>query len=178
MLSQPLPNLAQPNKAISNCESQQQQHQSSQQHQQQQQHAKLMRIKHNQLVVNQVDEKAPPPSVCLVMEENLRMRRAIGDAVMTLTQWVHETKDQNGNVASLVDRMKESVQKYNSQPEDVLKAIATQMEARESEWAAERLAFQEKERVCKQIIFNLQQDNYRLRKSRIYALTPRGPSAY
>jgi hypothetical protein len=162
MLSQPLPNLAQPNKAISNCESQQQhQHQSSQQHQQQQQHAKLMRIKHNQLVVNQVDEKAPPPSVCLVMEENLRMRRAIGDvkfytflyyilwveffplmrcgsilflplgsmqAVMTLTQWVHETKDQNGNVASLVDRMKESVQKHNSQqPEDVLKAIATQV---------------------------------------------------
>jgi hypothetical protein len=158
MLSQPLPNLAQPNKAISNCESQQQQHQSSQQ--QQQQHAKLMHIKHNQLVVNQADEKAPPPSVCLVMEENLRMRRAIGDvkfytflyyilwveffplmrcgsilflplgsmqAVMTLTQWVHETKDQNGNVASLVDRMKESVQKYNSQPEDVLKAIATQV---------------------------------------------------
>lgn len=42
-----------------------------------------------------------------------------------------------------------------------------QMEARESEWAAERLAFQEKERVSKQMIFNLQQDNYRLRKSRI-----------
>ncbi|EFX78186.1 hypothetical protein DAPPUDRAFT_105465 [Daphnia pulex] len=169
MLSQqPLPNLAQPNKAISNCESQQQ-HQ-----QQQQQQAKLMRIKqqHNQLVVNQVDEKAPPPSVCLVMEENLRMRRAIGDAVLTLTQWVHDTKDQNGNVASLVDRMKESVQKYNNsqQPEDVLKAMAIQMEARECEWAAERLAFQEKERVSKQMIFNLQQDNYRLRKSRIVSL--------
>lgn len=170
MLSQPLPNLAQPNiKASSNCESQQ--HQSSQ-HQQQQQHAKLMRIKHNQLVVNQVnqvlDEKAPPPSVCcLVMEENLRMRRAIGDviliglylfhwsislfilrlnsplmrcgsihflplhsmqAVLTLTQWVHDTKDQNDTVASLVDRMKESVmQKHNSQPEDVLKALAIQV---------------------------------------------------
>ncbi len=49
-------------------------------------------------------------------------------AVMTLTQWAHDTKDQNGNVASLVDRMKESVQKHNSQqPEDVLKAIATQV---------------------------------------------------
>lgn len=41
------------------------------------------------------------------------------------------------------------------------------MEAREAEWAAERLAFQEKERVSKQMIFNLQQDNYRLRKARI-----------
>lgn len=92
MLSQPLPNLAQPNKAnSSNCESQQ--HQSSQQ---QQQHGKLMRIKHNQ-VVNQVDEKgssdefiitatqkALPPPVCLVMEENLRMRRAIGDVIILI----------------------------------------------------------------------------------------------
>ena len=41
------------------------------------------------------------------------------------------------------------------------------MQARESQWAAERLAFLEKERVSKQMIFNLQQDNYRLRKSRI-----------
>ncbi len=52
------------------------------------------------------------------------MCRAIGDTVLTVTQWVHDTKDRNGNVASLVDRMKESVQKHSSQPEDVLKSMA------------------------------------------------------
>ncbi len=47
---------------------------------------------------------------------------------MTLTQWVHDTKDHNANVSSLVDRMKESVQKRNGQqPEDALKAMAIQV---------------------------------------------------
>ena len=40
------------------------------------------------------------------------------------------------------------------------------MKARESEWAAERLVFEEKEQVSKQIILTLQEENYKLRKSR------------
>jgi hypothetical protein len=40
------------------------------------------------------------------------------------------------------------------------------MKARESEWAAERLIFEEKEQVSKQMILTLQEENYKLRKSR------------
>ena len=40
------------------------------------------------------------------------------------------------------------------------------MKARESEWAAERLAFEEKEQVNKEMILTLQEENYKLRKSR------------
>lgn len=40
------------------------------------------------------------------------------------------------------------------------------MKARESEWAAERLVFEEKEQVSKQLILTLQEENYKLRKSR------------
>ena len=40
------------------------------------------------------------------------------------------------------------------------------MKARESHWAAERLAFEEREQVSKQMILTLQEENYKLRKSR------------
>ena len=46
-------------------------------------------------------------------------------AVLTLSQWMPQPKDQNDNVSLLVNKMKDSLQ--NRQPDDAVKAIAIQV---------------------------------------------------
>ena len=46
-------------------------------------------------------------------------------AVLTLSQWMPQPKDQNDNVSLLVNKMKDSLQ--TSQPDDAVKAMAIQV---------------------------------------------------
>ncbi|XP_046457638.1 uncharacterized protein LOC124204603 [Daphnia pulex] len=101
-------------------------------------------------------------TVCAVVKENVRMRQAIRDAVLTLTQWIHQTKEQSDNVTLLVNMMKESAQSQSKLREDV-EAMAIQMKMREFKWAAERLAFQEEDRQNQQMILDLQKENWKLK---------------
>ncbi|XP_046648449.1 uncharacterized protein LOC124338347 [Daphnia pulicaria] len=101
-------------------------------------------------------------TICAVAKENVRMRQAIRDAVLTLTQWIHQTKEQSDNVTLLVNMMKESAQSQSKLREDV-EAMAIQMKMREFKWAAERLAFQEEDRQNQQMILDLQKENWKLK---------------
>lgn len=92
-------------------------------------------------------------TVCAVVKENVRMRQTIKDvrpvfcyfhealvnykilyvwinsfwqAVLTLTQWIHQTKEQSDNVTLLVNMMKESAQVQSKLREDV-EAMAIQV---------------------------------------------------
>ncbi|XP_046457742.1 uncharacterized protein LOC124204672 isoform X2 [Daphnia pulex] len=99
-----------------------------------------------------------------IMEENARMRKAINDAVLALTRKIHAPSEQTENVFLMFNMLKESERKLIKQRRD-LEAMAIKMRTRESQWSAERLAFEEKEQVSKQMILTLQEENYKLRKS-------------
>lgn len=111
--------------------------------------------------------------------------------MLTLTQWIHQTKEQSDNVTLLVNMMKESAQSQSKLREDVeamaiqvriflfsphhflkflnrlIQLTTNQMKMREFKWAAERLAFQEEDRQNQQMILDLQKENWKLKVNAI-----------
>ncbi|XP_057366019.1 uncharacterized protein LOC130686868 [Daphnia carinata] len=136
---------------------------------------------------------SPVPSCCsavqhqslgILMEDNIRMRQAMNNMLLTLTRWIRQNKEQTEHVRLLMQMLKESNEESEKERNVLrqnLEDMAMQMKVIEADLAVERqnrlLANREKD-VAKQLIFKLQEENWGLRKARSRALISRDGSSY
>ncbi|KAI9559644.1 hypothetical protein GHT06_013649 [Daphnia sinensis] len=123
-------------------------------------------------------------SLRILMEDNIRMRQAMNNMLLTLTRWIRQNKEQTEHVRLLMKMLKESKEESEKERNILrqnLEDMTLQMKAIEADLAVERenrlLANREKD-VAKQLIFKLQEENWGLRKARSRALITRDGSSH